>query len=432
MNIRKTLFVLLLLFSAIARAEEPGSFEAFYKQDTDISWGWVVGGALLAGGAVLVTGGTASPLVAGIGSWFGGMMGLSGAAATSAGLATLGFGSLASGGLGMAGGAAVITAGLSLAGDAAVEKGWNIYQSNDRYRALERYSESMATLCLPRNKDGSEAYETAVETLESVRFCTEDRNQPSPTQLRRKLDQVIATLRKKQEKSDIDDTVKEDVLLSLLYFIRNDYRRAHFYADLVLDYRGRNNNGMAQYIYAVTGLYLNKDSYEVLVNEYLRKSLLEDDENPLIPQLLGIFVERSLLAASLGNISLSDPVELLDILAERKSLSKYRPRVAEYLLGHYVQAGLDLQKRIESLEGAVNPLIADAPKTRQRIRAMEAKYDELLTAGHLLEEVIESDAKLKKNEDILKWLDRMHCMPRERSACVAQKFVKAEVKMAGS
>ena len=63
---------------------------------------------------------------------------------------------------------------------------------------------------------------------------------------------------------------------------------------------------------------------------------------------------------------------------------------------------------------------------------MEAKYDELLTAGHLLEEVIERDAKLKKNEDILKWLDRMHCMPRERSACVAQKFVKAEVKMAGS
>ena len=110
-------------------------------------------------------------------------------------------------------------------------------------------------------------------------------------------------------------------MLSLLYFIRNDYRRAHFYADLVLDYRGRNNNGMAQYIYAVTGLYLNKDSYDVLVNEYLRKSLLEDDENPLIPQLLGIFVERSLLAASLGNISLSDPVELFDILAERKSLS---------------------------------------------------------------------------------------------------------------
>ena len=432
MNIRTTLLVALLLFSAIARAEDPGSFEALYKQDTDISWGWVVGGALLAGGAVLVTGGTASPLVAGIGSWVGGMMGLSGAAATNAGLAALGFGSLASGGLGMVGGAAMITASLTFAVDVTVDKGLSIHQSNRRYKALAEYSKSMTTLCLPRNMNGSEAYETAVETLESVRFCTEDRNQLSPTQLYCKLDQVIAKLREKQEKSDIDDTAKEDVLLSLLYFIRNDYRRAHFYADLVLDYGGRDKNGMAQYLYAVTGLYLNKDSYDVLVNEYLRKALLEDDENPLMSQLLGIFVERSLLAASLGNISWSDPVELLDMLAEREPLSKYRPRVAEYLLGHYVQTGLDLRGRIDSLKGAVNPLIVGSPLTRQRIRAMETKYAELRTAGNYLEAVIDSDDKLMKDKKLLELLEQMRCLTGERSDCVAQRLEMAEVKMAGS
>lgn len=72
---------------------------------------------VVAGGAAVgvLTGGLAAPL---IGSAVGGAMGLSGAAATSAGLALLGGGSVAAGGLGMAGGTAVIagTAGVGAAG----------------------------------------------------------------------------------------------------------------------------------------------------------------------------------------------------------------------------------------------------------------------------------------------------------------------------
>lgn len=68
--------------------------------------------AVIAAGGVAIgalTGGLAAPL---IGSAVGGAMGLSGAAATSAGLALLGGGSVAAGGLGVAGGTAVI-AGLT-------------------------------------------------------------------------------------------------------------------------------------------------------------------------------------------------------------------------------------------------------------------------------------------------------------------------------
>lgn len=65
--------------------------------------------ACLGGGALcVVTGGLAAPAIgAAIGTTF---MGLSGAAATSAGLAAIGGGSLAAGGLGMAGGTAIISA----------------------------------------------------------------------------------------------------------------------------------------------------------------------------------------------------------------------------------------------------------------------------------------------------------------------------------
>lgn len=73
--------------------------------------------AVVAGGAAVgvLTGGLAAPLIGGA---VGGVMGLSGAAATSAGLALLGGGSVAAGGLGMAGGTAVIagTASLGAAG----------------------------------------------------------------------------------------------------------------------------------------------------------------------------------------------------------------------------------------------------------------------------------------------------------------------------
>lgn len=75
---------------------------------SNIKWGRV---ALLAAaglGLGVLTAGLAAPL---IGAAVGGVMGLSGAAATSAGLALLGGGSLAAGGLGMAGGTALI-AGL--------------------------------------------------------------------------------------------------------------------------------------------------------------------------------------------------------------------------------------------------------------------------------------------------------------------------------
>lgn len=68
-----------------------------------------VGGAA----AGLLTGGLAAPL---IGSAVGGAMGLSGAAATSAGLALLGGGAVAAGGLGVAGGTAIVVGVIGASG----------------------------------------------------------------------------------------------------------------------------------------------------------------------------------------------------------------------------------------------------------------------------------------------------------------------------
>ena len=67
-----------------------------------MAWTWkkaavVIGGGALGAVAIAFTGGLAAPL---IGSAIGASLGLSGAAATSAGLAALGGGALAAGGAG--------------------------------------------------------------------------------------------------------------------------------------------------------------------------------------------------------------------------------------------------------------------------------------------------------------------------------------------
>lgn len=75
---------------------------------------FVAGGTVVGGATCFLTAGAAAPAVgAFIGSTF---MGLSGGAATSAGLAALGGGALAAGGGGMAAGAALVTASLTSAG----------------------------------------------------------------------------------------------------------------------------------------------------------------------------------------------------------------------------------------------------------------------------------------------------------------------------
>ncbi len=83
------------------------------NRDIEILKGIAIGGSV----------GVATSVFAGpiIGTWIGEMAGLSGAAATSYGLALLGGGSLASGGLGMAGGSTVL--GIAFAGTSAFYSG---------------------------------------------------------------------------------------------------------------------------------------------------------------------------------------------------------------------------------------------------------------------------------------------------------------------
>ena len=149
-------------------ATEYATFESFYKESVAVWWIVAALFAATAGGLILWSGGAASPAVAYIGGWIGSSMGLSGAAATNAGLALLGGGSIASGGLGMAGGTALLTAALSFGTDVVFDYAIGKVVSEYEYGRLTEESKKLQTLPLPSNGSGPEAYEDAIEILKGV------------------------------------------------------------------------------------------------------------------------------------------------------------------------------------------------------------------------------------------------------------------------
>ncbi len=401
MSLTKYAVALLLLVhvSGSIAAGDPASFESFYATDSSISWAWVAAGALVAGGVVLATGGTASPLVAGIGTWVGNMMGLSGIAATNGGLALLGGGSLAAGGLGMAGGAAAISFTMSLVGGAGLDMAVNRITEAQQQQMMADASARMTTLCPPVNGEGSDAYRAAFEIVNEFKICEESVDVDAEA-FHSAVKEAIQVLKNRKTNEDIDESVKEDTLLGLLYFIDNDYLRAYTMATLAIDQaRSQGQDmGLAEYILAVSSLYRRTPNYPEITRKYLKNALLEDPKNPLMIQLLSIYTERSLLAVAAGKVPLAETSALLDVLGD-PHLKTWQARVALILLPYYVDTARDLRRRLGDLENTVNPVLKKAPQTLARIKELRGEYEEILLSGKTLIMALDAglDRLIKEN-----------------------------------
>jgi hypothetical protein len=116
-NARLDAFIILAKFERKSFETVRSTYATAVKEITGTDWRSIARNlTIIAGSAVVlgVTGGVAAPWIGGlIGST---LLGLSGAAATSAGLALLGGGALALGGAGIAGGTAVLVGGSALLG----------------------------------------------------------------------------------------------------------------------------------------------------------------------------------------------------------------------------------------------------------------------------------------------------------------------------
>ena len=127
-------------------------------------------GLIAGGGAVIgvITGGLAAPF---IGTAIGGAMGLSGIAATNAGLALLGGGSLASGGFGIAGGTLMIAGVAGVGGGAAFAGGGalNDHQASYTFADMVKLDVLTEYMLIRERSEPEIARLVVLATEESVR-----------------------------------------------------------------------------------------------------------------------------------------------------------------------------------------------------------------------------------------------------------------------
>ena len=387
-----TLLVLLPLHGAHA-ASEYATFASFYKESIGLSpWNILIVAALAIGGAIAIisagvtTGGAGAPAAAiAVGTWIGKLMGFSGAVATNAGLALLGGGSIASGGLGMAGGAALINTSLIFSTAIVFDYAAPRVISDYSYGRLQERSSNMPTLPLPINERGSTSYRAAIDVLRSANsqepYFTAENREVMKNSIMMIEGGVIAG------DDSPEGIARENTLLSLLYFVSNEdfFENTRRYAENAIwnarisgiDYT------LPAFILATSSAYDEAFDFYSMTDEYFRYAILGEPDNPLIPLLFSIYLDRISLRFDDDHLSETALHSVFEIMTE-PALRDYRLVNYQMILKRYfVQLKLNQQK-ISSLCEATNRTILESPVTLTVVEEAQLTYGELLDdASHV-------------------------------------------------
>jgi len=373
------------------------TFEAFYKESSSV--GWIIAGvlAIIAVATIVFTGGTASPIVAGIGTWIGGTMGLSGVAATNAGLALLGGGSIASGGFGIIGGTVLLTGALSFGTEVIID--YTVTKAMDEYSysQFSKNSKNMMTLPLPKNNNGCDSYENAMALIEDI--DSEVALSSESTQLIIK--KAIKLLNVDDGDIDLDEQAKKESLYALLYFISNNYLEAKRHAELSISLANKEKvtHTLPSYIVATSSLYDETFNYEEIADKYLKYSLLKEPENPIIPLLLSIHLDRMMYRFSDGIVNEKSLNKVFKIVSDN-ALKDLRLQNYIIILSRYMIRLKLEQQKISSLSLTENITIKNSPKTLLSIKKSFESYDKLIIGANSIIEALEKIEVEDDEEDM--------------------------------
>ncbi len=354
-------------------------------------------GAVIAGAAIIFTGGTASPIVVGVGTWIGGMMGYSGIVATNVGLALLGGGSIAAGGFGIIGGTVLLTAVFSFGTDIVIDYTIGKAITEYKYSSLTEQSKEMLSLPIPLNTDGSNSYKSAIEALNKI-----DKKSPIYSDVNQQIiTQAIQVIENNQEKFGLDKRLKNETLLSLLYFISNDYIKAKQHANLAIEDAKVLNvrRTLPAFIYATSSLYNDKFDFNAITDNYFKSSILEEPNDPLISLLFSIYLDRMQLRF---NDNFLNEAALKQIFEIMKSPPLESLRVQNYtilLSRYFIRLKLEQQK-ISSLASSSNETIKNSPKTLEIVTNSLNKYNQLATdTNQVMGEYLLLDSSNKETKE---------------------------------
>ncbi len=428
-----------LLAASAAPAAEYATFDAFYEEDGLLGWGSILLGGLIAvgvGAFVFFTGGTGGPVVAAIGSWIGGAMGLSGAAATNAGLALLGGGALSAGGLGMAGGTALLTAVLTFSTDLAVttstEYLWGSINRQYDYEELQKESTRLVTLPVPVNTSGSDIYSRTMEIL------VEEIDQEQPVQSpynQGVISRAIQTLHSGlHETEDVEYRVKDQAMLALLHFLHNDYREAQTWAQRAITLARSEEMAytLPQFVHAASLLMTEPDNFYESARDLRRAVLGESDNslfpgnqpNKLLPVVFATYLDRMVLLYDQGELPDGAFGHVARIM-EEDALSKLQARNLTLLLFREIGLLKSYQQRILAIVATDNATIRNSPATARYLERAFRRYETLSraarsTASSLSEADLDDETRDKVSpmiEAAWKYRDSSHRNELNRKIC---------------
>ena len=379
--------LLLSPLHTVHAASEYASFSSFYKEGLDFSpWSVLILAALIVGGTIAIltagvtTGGLGAPAPAiAIGTWIGKLMGYSGAVATNVGLAFLGGGSIVSGGFGMAGGAALINAALIFSTTVMYDYALPGVISEYNYNRLTEQSANMPTLPLPLNTNGSSAYRAALEVLSATNHSESYFTEENRSVIRKAVRMIEGgAIYGAEEPADV---ARDMTLLSMLYFISNDsyLNQARAYAEQAI-WNAKvsdTKHTLPSFILAASSAYDEDFDFQSTTQDHFKYSILGEPDNPLIPLLFSIYLDRIALRFE-GDFLDETALDAVYEIMKEPAIREFRLLHFQMIVKRYfVQLKLNQQK-ISSLTRTTNPKLLDSPLTLFVVESSLITYRDLL------------------------------------------------------
>lgn len=323
-------------------------------------------------------------------------MGYSGIVATNAGLALLGGGSIAAGGLGIAGGTAILTAALEFGTVLIIEYTASSIYSEYNYKNFSEQSKNMVTLPVPRNTSGSNSYEEAMDVLEDISSdlpLSSNQNQIIIKKALQTLDSMLA------EELDESDKSKNETLYALLYFQFNNYHKAKTHAKRAIN-SARNidkRRTAPAFIYAVSSLYDKQIDFDELHTNYFRYSILAEPDNPIIPLLFAVYLDRIIYRFNDQALD-ADSLRKVALVAMDDSISKTMPVNLVLVLSRYFIRLKIEQQKISSLTTTDNITLKNSPNTLNTVKFSLQQYEKLLVdADNIFRKLLFSSLELDED-----------------------------------
>jgi tetratricopeptide (TPR) repeat protein len=333
---------------------------------------------------------------------------------------------------------------ISIGEEIVLSYAFNTYS----YSNFSEESKNLKTLPLPKNISGSNTYENAINILKDIdneKPLYSEENQKIIEKALSKLSDIskeeyakaqsildemgVVDIYNNPERfnnaNDIveryedkeiknDEKSKEESLSSLLYFILNHYQEAkeHAYKSIELANKENVKHTISSYIYATSSLYDETFNYDVLAEEYLKYSFLEEPDNPLIPLLLSIHMERMMYRYSDGMISEKSLTKVFNIVSN-ESLKDFRIQNYSIILSFgYLNSLMIEEQKISSLTQTENKTIKNSIKTLETVKKSYKNYEDLLSeankvisALNLLEIEDESKEQITNFKNLIKKYD---------------------------